>query len=246
MNGVVTITDEKFYRGTLLLITSLYRLNFTDICVFNFGLSDDKREVLGGLCQVIDEQGSSIPHVKDWRYWYKPFCIMKSPFQKTLWLDSDIVVLCGIDEMFQRIEDRFQVFSDIHAPTMAKNGGGLYKHCPPKHKPDNTVLNAGVIGLDLLRDKNILDMWTSFILKAVEDKKITEYVRWWDQGALLWTYWNSRAFEISREAKTWNRPANRRKKYDYTDEIYDEIQCHNAGANIVHWMGQPKLTDLLR
>jgi len=253
--GFMTACDSRFFFGMQLLVASIRRQGDWPICVIDLGLAPEQRqECLRQGLTLLPVSNNILPNVRDWILWAKPLFLQHSPFVRTVWIDSDAVLLGDPQPLLDRLNESFTVFREDHCPWLTRNHPELYARRPVPGGPTETVLNAGVVALDARRDQGILDTWINLVLDAARDHRLASLIRWHDQGSLLWTlHYLGRLDAISTDTR-WNWPANGHGQTEgpeilhrYTNDatLLDQLRRDHPDTGIVHWMGRTKLWDVL-
>ena len=94
------------------------------------------------------------PHKRLWPLWICPLLIRAAPFRDVFWLDCDILVLRGLDELFEQLAGGPVFTPENKAPEMTPNSPELYELLPIDRDfdPRRPVVNAGVSGWRRGRD----------------------------------------------------------------------------------------------
>jgi hypothetical protein len=259
--GIVTLADNNYFSGLQTLYYSVQALADIPILCFDIGLTEAQKQWANNQpnlsiapipinpdIQLIQEklQGDKPLGKKtkrQWPLWICPWLIAASPYQRTFWLDCDIVVLKNLNELFALL-DAGPVFTQENlAPDKTPNKAELYELLPIKREfnPLIPTVNGGVSGWDLIRDKAVLDAYRYPILQACYQKEIEHAISWHDQGALIWaiqfcglehrvlteTHWNL----CVRNTPAFN------KKYSWHKEVIIELARDVPHASLLHWNG---------
>lgn len=109
--------------------------------------------------------------------------IFLSPFKKTIYLDSDIIISNGIDELFELLN----YYDFLATLDTARKREYISKLIPEYKKIPYAFgeINGGLIGFNQKAKENILKIWPSIFYKYYEATK------GWDQPSLrilLWKY----------------------------------------------------------
>jgi hypothetical protein len=253
------LADAGFFGGLVLLYLSVQELYPVPIVCFDGGLSDEQKRWAAEhmpLCFIwpmpdTEEvatvrrtlHGASENKTEEWLLWVCPFLISASPFQRTLWLDTDLIVLRNLGELFQKIENGPVFTSENHDPDRTANHPELYSYLPIEGKDEtrSPLVNGGVTGWDLDRDRELLAMYRKPVLAAARDERIRSAIRWHDQGSLIWAIQKTGMERFVIDGRTWNicarHTATPDKDYDLNDDLFDELRRDYPQANLVHWNG---------
>lgn len=194
--GVLTACDHVMFHGLEFLVHSVLLSHDVRVAVVDLGLASDQRGWLASQgVEVLDLSDDllvvarSQPH---WQTWNKPVYIERSPFRATVWIDSDALVRGSLEPVFEMTEEKPFVVEDAHAPAgfPPANSYGLYKtqrFFLPERARTTVYPNAGVLGFVRGRDDGLLSAWKGAVAAAHASPVSLATVRWYDQGALIWT-----------------------------------------------------------
>ena len=235
-NIVITAADAHYYYSLLTLIASLHRHSMDsidEIVVFNLGLSEEEVNRLNGLQKVSVRDFPEEVNVDRSDYAFKCYASHwgKSIAENVLWLDSGVMALKSIKEMFDIIdEDHILLVEDKNH----KNIKWTHEKCRSIMKATDSELNdfqlsAGILGYK--RDGN----FQTLMDEAYEFSKIKECISG-DHG-------NHRHDQsiYSILASRHNAPRQHIDKYGYyTDNRRNLNKAQEAGAVIFvhrngHW-----------
>lgn len=262
--GIVTLADANYFLGLQSLYYSIQALADIPVLCFDIGLTTEQQAWIESMPQLefapipetaeielIKQQlsGTKLLGKKNkriWPLWICPWLIAASPFQRTFWLDCDIVVLRNIQQLFNMLDSGPVFTLENHAPQHTPNKAALYDLLPIQH-PEFDLLkptvNGGVSGWDLIRDQEILAAYKYPILQACVDKNIEAAISWHDQGALIWAI-QQHALEARVLADTnWNLCVRHtvawKKKYLWNPKsVIQELRQDVPEVNLLHWNGQ--------
>jgi len=257
--GIVTLADSDFFPGLILLYQSVQESYPVPIICFDAGLERDQRKWVDThmpLCEVRqlpDSEtvntvrttfgGTSPNGTKDWLLWICPYLIASSPYKRTLWLDCDVVVLRNLGALFQLL-DHGPVFTrENHDPDKTPNSPELYDLLPidREFSIDWPLVNAGVTGWDLGRDRILLDLYQLVVGEAIRDVGVRNAISWHDQGSLIWALQKSGAGEHMLNAIEWNfcikNSENYDKDYSNSDNILESLRDDYPDVFLLHWNG---------
>lgn len=182
--------------------------------------------------------------------WIKPFMLQHSPFDNTIWVDVDALILKPITELTTGVQNSPLFFRDTFNPKEAPNNPKLYQLLPVPGFDPSLVINNGVFAINLERDHVLYDWWIHCCYNAFLDPKVLEAVVCWDQGALLWALHKSQMQHLVLESSELNCPANfvtftnLEGRINYSrnrNNFLEKLREHHAGVSIAHWMGPNKL-----
>ncbi len=204
--AVVTLCDANYYPGLLKLHASIASSTPCDVVCFDAGLTAQQREEaarIEGLyvldlpddpliAELIAATEHSAPLLKPgkriWPLWICPLLIRAAPAKNVFWVDCDIIVLRGLDELFAMLDDGPVFTPENHAPDATRNSARLYELLPIRRPFDPAVplVNGGVSGWRRGRDDAALEAYVAPIAAAARDASVREAIAWHDQGALIW------------------------------------------------------------
>lgn len=183
--GIVTATDSNTFIGVKTLFYSIKdKINF--VC-YDLGMSSDELNWCkeNGLHTI--KFDIKIPLIDKWQTFLKPFIIQQSPYNYTLWIDSDCIVTKDLS-LSSVIQNRETFFTRhwINPKHVKKNNKKLYELYPVEGESE--YINAGVIGFNKSHDLDILEQWIHLINIGIYDVTgtIRSYLAMHDEGALTW------------------------------------------------------------
>ena len=192
--GIVTACDAGFFQESRWMLLSLRKQTSRPVEVFDLGLTARQREWVEGLgnCRIVKlprliNRMSRILSSPMWQTWLKPLYLLASRFDRCLWIDGDCFVLDDLEHAFEQIRVGPLFCPDTtNAPN--ENRPKLYEWLPAGHDPlsRSVRVNAGVVGLDKFRDRELLAAWAWCVQFAARNLRLLNLFRWWDQGALVW------------------------------------------------------------
>ncbi len=263
--GVLTSADRTYFDGLKLLVKSIQESEPWPIACADLGLTLEQRE----WCHrndviLIDRSVIPLSFLKTFKdlprfydpcrpemVWAKPWIVRASPFEDTIWLDADVIVLQPLKELFEKLKSGPLMFGDGLNPKASLNAPALYEHLPVPRVTEQD-LNSGVFAVSKEREAPLLNAWIECVQHAGSNKNIRDAIRWHDQGAMLWALHKTGCIDCVDSWKRWNVPANyatskhlkERKSYRRASLLQD-LKADHPNAGIVHYMAQPKLWDLL-
>lgn len=183
--------------------------------------------------------------------WPRPWLVDASPFENTLWIDADAIVIRSLSELFPEIEKDVVVFTDANHPPSSPNHPKLYQLLPV-HEVTAKFVNSGVLGVQRGRDNDLIASWKYCVEQAATRLEVRRLISWHDQGALLWALHKTMRTHLIRQDVTWNCPPHgfnasrrsERKRYPRATFLKD-LQRDHPEAGIVHYMSRPKLWELV-
>jgi hypothetical protein len=137
-------------------------------------------------------------------------------------------------------------------PGGGRNHSRLYESLPVDNagRGREIEMNNGVIGLDLPRDRALLDAWLYAVEWAIQNEGHRHLMRWYDQGALLWAIAKTGLEAHVKSDQTWNYPAKPvpgflRDAVRDRQSLLESIRDAHPEARVVHWFGLNKLSVAL-
>lgn len=193
---------ESFTREALMSIKSLKRFNSEPVALFT---DSDQTEEIKSLVDIYAKINPS--HIRA-----KVDFIDKSPFQKTVYLDSDTLIVRNISDMFD-VLDRFDVaLTNDYARKRLK-----YTRLIPEYAEipySFSEVNGGILAFNnSLETKTFFAMWREYFYKYYKQ------TNGWDQVSLRISLWRSNTkihhfpFEYNIRSK-----GNRKKQDDFKHE----------------------------
>jgi len=182
--GIVTATDHNTFAGVKTLFTSIKdKINF--IC-YDIGMSSADLTWCNENGLNVIKFEIDIPLIDKWQTYLKPFIVQKSPFNYTLWIDSDCIVVGDLSKS-SIITEKRTFFSKhwISKRYLRTNNKRLYELFPVEGNAE--FINAGVFGINKSTDNNIIDEWVNLMEKAIKNKNIRDLIVNWDEGGLVWS-----------------------------------------------------------
>lgn len=261
--GIITLADAHYFEGLKLLYFSVQKNYTIPIVCFDIGLNSEQKEWAANNLPLLtiqdipdDKMINIIKNHKEttalakkgkrqWPLWICPFLIQNSPFTKTLWLDCDLIVLRNLDTLFKKLDKGPFFTPENLAPHVTANKPELYHLLPIKHRfnEQNALINAGVSGWHLERDKNILKDYAQVVTKAFQDENIKNAISWHDQGSLIWAILKNRLENRIAKSWEWNLCVKHTQvkgmRFTWNNQLLDELRTLVPEANIIHWNGQP-------
>jgi len=255
--GIVTAATSDIFFDLQQMLISLEPFGHCPVEVFDLGLTDSQKEwielhpqrTLRELPRWINRV-SRLQRVREWPTWLKPFYLLHSRFDRTLWIDADCIVLRDPSAALELVRKQPLVTKDV-APVLVSNHSDLYHYLPVEHVDSTLRLNAGVVGLDRQRDAELLGAWAWAVQWAARNLRLRNRFRWFDQGALLWALQRVSAPPLIQTDLTWNLPW-------LTEEnpleqavagglsLTEWLKQRFPQAGIVHFLGRHKLSGQCR
>lgn len=258
--GIITGVDAQFFPAFQWWWEAVKRYGCgLESLVFDFGLTAEQKTWMirnGVNFAPMNPYGFDGPNRKEYigRWtktelcWLaKPFLLKNSKFDTNLWIDVDALLINSIQPLLDQLAKGPVVCADTFNPEYAKNKKELYTKLPIGGLPTDLVINAGVVGMNPHRDREVYDWWLHCIYKMMLDEELRPLVSCADQGALLWAIHRSRRYDMVMPDRTFNCPANFqssegvRKDYSKVGHCFLEaVKKDHPCTAIVHWLGSKK------
>lgn len=259
--GIVTLADKHYFAGLQTLYYSVQAIADIPIICFDIGLDSQQKDwakTMPSLTiaplpmddeirlieqQLVGDKPLGKKNKRQWPLWICPWLIAASPYQRTFWIDSDIVILRNLNELFAKLDDGPVFTIENHAPDKTPNKPELYQLLPINRafNPLEPVANGGVSGWDLMRDKAVLDDYKYPILQACHHKAIEQAISWHDQGALIWAIQKHGLEQRVLKEFHWNLCVRHtlafNKKYLWNKEVIAQLINDVPEASLLHWNG---------
>jgi hypothetical protein len=262
--GIVTACDEHYFAGLLQLHVSVQTSWPCPIACFDVGLTplqraeaESKRDL--SIIDVPDDPRieaiqratlNQAPLAKAdkriWPLWVCPLLIEAAPFRDVFWLDCDILVLRGLDELFARLESGPVFTPENKAPDKTPNPARLYQLLPIARAfdPRYPVVNGGVSGWRKGRDDAALKAYIRPVEAAAHDPDVLNAVAWHDQGALIWAIQSLGLESRVLDSPLWNLcidhvhlPAD---IMVWDGGLVDGLRIELPEVRLLHWNGAPQ------
>jgi hypothetical protein len=220
----VTLADANYFPGLLALHASIRSSFPVPIACFDLGLTDVQRglarelpellilplpsDILISEIEVATRRCAPLmkPGKRIWPLWICPLLIQSAPFDDVFWLDCDLLVLRGLDELFGFLEQGPVFTPENKAPERTPNPPRLYELMPISRRFDPALptVNAGVSGWRLDRDGAVLRAYIEPVARAARDPEVMDSIAWHDQGALIWAIQSLGLEDRVLDAPLWN------------------------------------------
>jgi hypothetical protein len=191
-----------------------------------------------------DDAPLAKPGKRLWPLWICPLLIRSAPLDDVVWLDCDVLVLRGLEELFGLL-DAGPVFTpETHAPAATPNRPGLYRRLPIEREFDATqpLVNGGVSAWRRGRDDAALDAFVRPVAAAARDRSVRDAIAWHDQGALIWAI-QALGLEHRVSSSLWNTPVGHAglppELLAWDDGLLDRLRAALPEVKILHWNGRP-------
>lgn len=245
--GVVTASDGRFYPAVNFLVESVLKQG-SPITVFDIGLTEGQVTELVTLGAQVQQPSLVVPKtVPWWQTWNKPWYITASPYQDTLWIDSDCVVVGSLNPLFDFTRDQpLMVQHWLRPPYLPPMWlKDMYRKDPNRVPPIRSYLNAGVLGFTKSnnRDEQIFQTWKSTIQFVMERLPAPKWFPFFDETALVVTMYRLGLHVVLRNPVTdgWNRymkahktPRYGRNKAEFEQFLRDVVRPEDV---VLHFSG---------
>lgn len=258
--AIITAVDAKFWPEYCVLYESLRRFHTILLTVIDVGLEPDQLHILSQqtnvITHIVPDNLYNYRNINRWMQWCKPMLILdvihRHQIDFALWIDADTVITQELDPLLDATTQNFFVVADYFSPLMCQNDQQLYTECPAPVSAEHhkTVINSGVIGIALPRDRSILDKWIENTQLIYDKPHLQQHVAFYDQGILLLSLRQLQMLNHVVHDRRWNYPAKRNiykphaQRLTDTGNVIDEVILDNQDAIIVHYAGCPKLSEL--
>ena len=261
--GVVTLADANYFPGLVSLHASIQTSWPCPIACYDIGLTPEQRneaERLSDLAilnlpdePLIAALKQATRHCKPlakaskriWPLWICPLLIGAAPFDEVFWLDCDILVLRGLDELFAELADGPVFTPENKAPDLTPNSPRLYELLPIERAFDPRIptVNGGVSGWRLDRDNASLAAYIRPIAAAACDPEVMEAISWHDQGALIWAIQSLGLEHRVLRSPLWNLCVDHLnlpgELVRWDEELCTRLRQALPNIRLLHWNGRP-------
>jgi hypothetical protein len=261
--GVVTLCDENYFPGLLMLSRSVQEPAACVVAGYDLGLTEAQRAEAGRqpnlellplpddplIGQIRSAMSSSPPLAKAgkrvWPLWICPLLIKHAPFRDVVWMDCDLVVLRNLRELLGAVAEGPFFTPENKAPQLTPNSPELYRHLPIARSFNRLIptVNAGVSGWRRDRDAGVIEAYIEPIVRAVEDTKVRAAISWHDQGALIWAIQSCGLEHRVAKSTAWNlcvqNTSLAENPLPWDENFLERARTAVPHANVVHWNGCP-------
>lgn len=216
--GIVTAGDKNVFRGIQSLFASIKnKINF--LC-YDLGLTSEQikwctnnnlpLKPMSSLSEFLKIQTKLIKIDKGWFSYAKPWVIQDSPFEYTVWVDTDCVVVGDLTQADLIINKR-TFFVEHFCTACDTNKPYLYECLPVKANLTTCpIVNAGVFGI---HKKDVQDLvvnkWQYLIDLCIQNSKLKKTCDfYWDEGMLNWSLQKDNSIELITNCFLYNWPGN--------------------------------------
>lgn len=255
--GVITGASSDYFKCLKLMALSCNRQG-VPLTVFDDGLLDDQIEyllsmgvdVLAGTAGIVAERYKFNPN-NPLIIYEKPFKCLKTPYKKTVWIDSDAIPLRDIGFFFDLLDKEEAFFTkDYYSGSSVSLELLELLKCPNLEMVD-LGFNSGVFGWR--EPCEIIELWASVVHYVSTVPELRELPKCCDQDMLYYAVNALDKANLILEGTKYNTPANfqsdrsseRRKQYVNDKDLLENISMDHPESLVVHWMGIPKLDHLV-
>lgn len=241
--AIVTACDEPYFPGFQVLA---HGLKGWPIFVFDLGLSERQRDWCHARgIELAEPPPEVVPRtIRGWQSWNKPFYLEASPYELSLWLDCDCVVVGSVAPLFEHVENQPLIMRHWDEVYANANKPELYEKRPVVGRFDSPrLLNAGVIGIRKGRDLDSAwyTHWCRIICDAARDAELRELISFWDEGALIWALQAAGQTNLATIRPEWDR-------FMFSDPIASPVKLWadvaKGGEDVIwHFAGVQKVWD---
>ncbi|HEV2740328.1 MAG TPA: hypothetical protein VGU66_17350 [Candidatus Elarobacter sp.] len=260
--GVVTLCDEHYYPGLVELHASIQTSYPVTVICYDAGLTTVQRHDAGRRqdLHVLDLPDDPLivelvtatrtctplakPNKRIWPLWICPLLIRAAPLKEVFWLDCDLIVLRGLDELFAMLEDGPVFTPENKAPEVTGNSPSLYRLLPIQRQfdPNVPVVNGGVSGWRRGRDDAALEAYIAPVAAAARDESVRDAIAWHDQGALIWAIQSMGLEHRVLKTPMWNLCVDRARVSAETlawdVDLVGRLRAALPDVKILHWNGR--------
>lgn len=184
--GIITAGDSNVFPGIQVLYSSIK--GKADFLCYDIGFTDQQKEwaIQNKLPTGIPFIPEGIKNLNKWQTYLKPWLIANSPFEYTIWIDSDCIV-SGDLSLSNLIRDKKTFFVQhwLKQERLKQNSHKLYQEYPVP-TPSLPYVNAGAFGINKTTHGSIIDDWKMLIAQGINNKQLLCCIVNWDEGALNW------------------------------------------------------------
>lgn len=261
--GVVTLADANYFSGLVGLIGSIRTSHPYPVACYDIGMTTQQRSVAAAWpdVEILDlpddpliaaiqaASARSTPLAKPgkriWPLWICPLVIRSSPFEEVFWIDCDILVLRGLDELFEHLAEGPVFTPENRAPALTPNKPELYELLPIERSFDRNVpaVNGGVSGWRKARDGAALDAYVDAVAHAAHDPRVMDAISWQDQGALIWAIQAHGLEGRVLPTPRWNLCVENvflpPETLAWDDDLCGRLRLALPEVRLLHWNGSP-------
>ncbi|HEY0382967.1 MAG TPA: hypothetical protein VGC72_12290 [Candidatus Elarobacter sp.] len=260
--AVVTLCDSNYYPGLIQLHGSIQSSDPCPVLCYDAGLTPAQRDEAARrrnlrvldlpadplIAELMAATSGSAPLAKPgkriWPLWICPLLIRAAPAKNIFWLDCDLVVLRGLDELFAMLRNGPVFTPENKAPELTPNSPALYQYLPIRRRfdPNVPVANGGVSGWQRGRDDEVLEAYIVPVAAAARDRAVRDAISWHDQGALIWAIQSLGLEHRVLDSWMWNLCVDHARVSAETlawdDRLVERLRVALPEVRILHWNGR--------
>jgi len=256
--GVITGARDLHWPCLASIAISCVRQGL-GLAVADHGLKEWQREELMGIgVQWVHHEQPSLSKElsrakNDPKAWWKPWICKASPFNRSVWIDSDAVITGDLSYLFKTALKKPCVSTQ---KIWRKDSYNIYSKLVEATFLDDIVwedlgqVNSGVVAWR--RNNDLIDDWCTWCEHIMNSPDLSSLTIVRDQSALVMSLIYRRANgkpEVELLGDEWNTPADnlpaglsmeRSPISNDPCRIIDEARSRHSDAKIVHWIGSVK------
>lgn len=256
--GVLTGASSNYFQCLKLMVVSLNRQSIP-LTVLDDGLNgeqirwliDNGVEVDDGTSGIVAERFFFNPNNPQIIY-EKPFKCLKSPYEKTIWIDADAVPMRDTMFFFDLLDKSEAFFTKDYYSKQSVSDTLLRELRAPNWENIELHFNSGVFGWQSTCEA--IELWASVSHYVSTVPELRTLPRCCDQDMLCYAVHALDMSELILDGIEYNTPANfykdedteQRKQYQGDEhDLLISIGEDHPDSFVVHWMGLPKLDHLI-
>jgi hypothetical protein len=256
--GVLTGASCHYFQCLKLMVHSLNEQGIP-LTVLDDGLNGEQIQWLEGKDVVVDDGTSGIvaerfffnPNNPQIIY-EKPFKCLKSPYEKTVWIDADAIPLKDTMLFFDLLDKNEAFFTKDYYSEQSVSDQLMRELRAPNAEEIDLHFNSGVFGWNSTCEA--IELWASVSHYVSTVPELRVLPRCCDQDMLCYAVHALEMDDLILDGIEYNTPANfykdedaeQRKSYEGEDfELLEKIGEDHPSSLVVHWMGLPKLDHLV-
>lgn len=230
--GIVTAADKNVFQGLQALFVSVKnKINF--LC-YDIGLTAEQKV----WCQKNNLHlknltfPTNLTKFNGWMSYTKPWVVVDSPFEYTVWLDTDCVVVGDLSKA-DLILNKQTFFVEHFLKRYPPNSNYLYEQYPVKADLNNwKYINAGVFGIHKKDVENlIINKWQFLINVCLQDSKIKQTCDlYWDEGSLNWSLQKDNSLNLITNNHLYNWPGDYDVLEKQKKDQVNKVSCIHASV----------------
>jgi hypothetical protein len=261
--AVVTLCDAAYYPGLRMLHASIASSTPCEVICYDAGLSAEQRAgaaqaeglrvlelpddpLIAELVAMTNDCAPlAKPNKRIWPLWICPLLLRAAPARDVIWIDCDVAVLRGLDELFAMLEDGPVFTPENKAPSLTPNPRRLYELLPIRRAfdPAVPVVNGGVSAWRRGRDDAALDAYVLPVAAAARDRAVRDAIAWHDQGALIWAIQSLGLERRVLSSPLWNLCVEHAgldaQTLAWDDGLVERLRAALPEVRLLHWNGHP-------